>query len=124
MSVEDDAACRWFEQADDGTRDGAFAAAALTDETERFSRLEIKAHAIHGLAGGLRRVEHAAAHREVHLEVLDGEEAHGCVQIIKARFKPGVVLITWTSMGMTTPDSLRIKLSSWQSSMATSSSAR
>ena len=61
-----------LEQAHDGARHGRFAAAAFAHETERFARLQCKAHAVHRLAHRLRGVKDAAAYREVHLEVLYG----------------------------------------------------
>jgi hypothetical protein len=75
VTVEDHAS-RWFEQSHDRFGHCGLPAAAFADEAERFARLEIKAHAIDGFARRLRRVKHATTHREVHLEVLDGKEAH------------------------------------------------
>ena len=64
-------------EADDGFAKGGFAAAGFADQSERLAGAQSERHAVHRAAPGAGAQPHAAAHGEVHAQVLDVEERRG-----------------------------------------------
>jgi hypothetical protein len=74
LAVEKDRAFSGWDQAQDGARDGGFAAAGFPHQAEGFALAHGEADIIHRLDPRDHALEDARAHREIGLEVLHDQE--------------------------------------------------
>ena len=83
VSLKDHATARGGDEPEDRAADRGLAATAFTDQTERLTRVDMKAHAINGLDPAAHALKQSAVDREVRPQVLDFEE--GCVGVSHRR---------------------------------------